>query len=68
MVMTKMFSSSMPLGRAMLLMRSWIMNIALQTMASVRAICNAIRIAPVLLRSMALRMGRISMMRLLIGS
>src|SRR5690242_12233795 len=56
-----MFSSSMPLGRAIWVMRSWMMNTALQTMARVSAICSAIRMAPVLLRSMALNIGRISM-------
>src|SRR5579859_1550213 len=58
---TKMLSSSMPLGRAIWVMRSWMMNTALQTMARVSAICSAIRMAPVLLRSMALNIGRIPM-------
>src|SRR6185312_734623 len=62
----KVFSSSMPLGRPIWVMRSWMMNTALQTMASVNAICSAIRIAPVLLRSMALSIGRISMARSLL--
>ncbi len=42
--------------------RSWMIVIALTMMASVTAICSAIRIAPVLLRNMARQIGPICML------
>src|SRR5579872_5118466 len=62
MLMAIWLSVSMPVGRSIFTMRSWMMNTALQMIARVSAICRAMRMAPVLLRSSALRMGRISMM------
>src|SRR6187549_2494742 len=51
----------MPGGRPIFSTRCMMMKTAFATTASVSAICNPTRIAPVLLRSIALRMGRISM-------
>src|SRR5688572_24264881 len=50
----------MPEGRPIFSTRCMMMNTAFATTASVSAICSPTRIAPVLLRSMALRMGRSS--------
>src|SRR5262245_28940775 len=56
-----MFSVSMPDGRPIFSTRCMMMNTAFATTASVRAICNPTRTTPVLLRSIALRLGRSSM-------
>src|SRR5688572_20605794 len=64
-----MFWSSMPVGRPIFSTRSFVTYTAFTTMASVRAICTATRMAPARLRSSAERMGRISMLlSLQIGS
>src|SRR5262245_27118129 len=52
----------MPGGRPIFSTRCMMMKTAFATTASVSAICSPTRIAPVLLRSIALRMGRSSMM------
>src|SRR5687768_17083787 len=59
--MANRFCSSTPLGRAAVARRSWMMYVALQMIASVSATCAAISSGAVLLRIMAERIGRISM-------
>src|SRR5688500_1160232 len=56
----------MPDGRPIFSRRWLMMKTAFVTTASVMALCSATRMAPVLLRSMALRMGRTSMVLLLL--
>ena len=56
-VTLKTFSTSTPLRRCILAMRSWMMKTALVRMASVSAHCSAMSTAPARLRSSARRMG-----------
>src|SRR5450830_1553884 len=57
-----LLSSAMPLERAATAWRRLTMWRALARMARLMATCSATRMAPVLLRKRAERMGRISMM------
>src|ERR1700743_1811965 len=65
--MAMRFVSSIPVVRFTLSTRSCTMNSALHTMASVRAICSAMRIVPALCRRSAERMGLICMIMSSVG-